>query len=102
MSSSSPAAAPAGIPPTIVIGGANPAVIHVGDTYADLGATITAPEADKNLGLKYFLNGRLVSNIVLDSSNVATDTIDYLATNQLGLTPSEPALSSSRPRALRQ
>ena len=53
-------------PPVIQINGDNPAVIHIGDTYADLGATITGPQADLNLGIKTFLNGRLVSNIVLE------------------------------------
>jgi hypothetical protein len=77
---------PAGVPPTIVIAGANPAIIHVGDTYADLGATITGPKADLNLGLKYFLKGALVSDIVLDTSKVATDTIQYVATDAVGLT----------------
>jgi Domain of unknown function (DUF5011) len=66
--------------------GRSPAIIHLGDTYADLGATITAPDADKNLGLKYFLNGTLVSNIVIDTSKVATDTIDYVVTDPAGLT----------------
>ena len=36
---------------------------------------------DQNFGLKYFLNGALVSNIVIDTSTVATDTIDYVATD---------------------
>jgi hypothetical protein len=73
-------------PPTIAINGDNPAIIQVGDTYADLGATITGPQADLNLGIKTFLNGQLVSNIVLDTSTEATDTIDYVATDQSGLT----------------
>ena len=42
--------------------------------------------ADLNLGIKTFLNGTLVSNIVLDTSAVATDTIDYVATDTAGLT----------------
>jgi hypothetical protein len=58
----------------------NPAIIHVGDSYADLGAIITEPQVDLNLGIKTFLNGTLVSNIVIDTSQVATDTIDYVAT----------------------
>ena len=33
-------------PPVIAINGENPATITVGSTYADLGATITAPQAD--------------------------------------------------------
>jgi Domain of unknown function (DUF5011) len=64
----------------------NPDHIQVGDTYADLGATITGPQADLNLGIKTFLNGALVSNIVIDTSAATTDTIDYVATDQTGLT----------------
>jgi hypothetical protein len=41
---------------------------------------------DSNLGLKYFLNGALVSNIVIDISAAATDTIDYVATDTYGNT----------------
>jgi hypothetical protein len=81
-----PASTTASTPPTIQINGDNPAIIHVGDTYADLGATITGPQADLNLGIKTFLNGTLVSNIVVDTSQVATDTIDYIATDSAGLT----------------
>jgi hypothetical protein len=33
-----------------------------------------------------FLNGTLVSNIVIDTSAVATDTIDYVAADNDGLT----------------
>jgi hypothetical protein len=85
---STPPAA-AGEPPVIQINGDNPAIIHVGDSYRDLGATITGPtDADKNLGLKYFLNGTLVSDIVLDTTQVATDTVQYVATDPTGLTAS--------------
>jgi hypothetical protein len=77
-------------PPTITINGANPAVIQVGSSYADLGATVSDTGAgqagDANLGYKTFLNGTLVSNIVIDTSEVATDTIDYIATDSTGLT----------------
>jgi hypothetical protein len=107
---------PTGAPPTIHINGDNPAIIHVGDSYADLGATITGTtEADRNLGIKYFLNGQLVSNIVLDASKAATDTIDYVAPDPNGLTatstrtviieaaalpsPPPPAVASSTPAA---
>jgi hypothetical protein len=41
---------------------------------------------DTNLGYQTFLNGTLVSNIVIDTSQVATDTIDYVATDNNGLT----------------
>jgi hypothetical protein len=77
-------------PPTITINGDNPAIVTVGDSYADLGATVsdTGPgqAGDANLGYQTFLNGTLVSNIVLDTSQVATDTIDYVATDTAGLT----------------
>jgi len=77
--------APDTTPPTITIAGDNPATIHIGDTYNDLGASVT-DNVDQNLGLKYFLNGALVSNIVIDTSAAATDTIDYVATDQAGNT----------------
>ena len=68
----------------------NPAIVQVGDSYADLGATVsdTGPgqAGDTNLGFKTFLNGSLVSNIAIDTSQVATDTIDYVATDSDGLT----------------
>jgi hypothetical protein len=77
-------------PPTITINGDNPAIISVGDSYADLGATVTdtgsGQAGDTNLGLTTFLNGTLVSNIDIDTSEVATDTIDYVATDTDGLT----------------
>ena len=41
---------------------------------------------DTDLGITTFLNGMLVSNIVIDTSEVATDTIDYVATDTDRLT----------------
>jgi hypothetical protein len=77
-------------PPTITITGDNSAIIEVGDSYADLGATVSDTEpgqaADTNLGYKTFLNGTLASNIVIDTSAPATDTIDYVATDGAGNT----------------
>ena len=77
-------------PPTITINGDNPALIEVGDSYADLGATVsdTGPgqAGNTNLGYQTFLNGALVSSIAIDTSQAATDTIDYVATDQSGLT----------------
>jgi hypothetical protein len=49
-------------PPVITINGDNPAHIHVGDTYSDLGATVT-DNVDHNLGIKTYLNGTPVSDI---------------------------------------
>jgi hypothetical protein len=72
-------------PPSINIQGRNPATINVGDTYTDLGAIVTDNQAH-DLGYKTFLNCRLVSNIIIDTSAVATDTIDYVATDMWGNT----------------
>lgn len=41
---------------------------------------------DQNLGYKTFLNGAPVSDIMIDASAAATDTIDYVATNNTGNT----------------
>jgi hypothetical protein len=41
---------------------------------------------DTDLGHQTFLNGTLVSNIAIDTSQVATDTIDYVAIDENGLT----------------
>jgi Chaperone of endosialidase/Domain of unknown function (DUF5011) len=75
-----------GTPPVIQINGANPATITIGDTYNDLGATITGPAADLNLGIATYLNGTLVPSITIDTSQAATDTIDYVAIDMAGLT----------------
>jgi hypothetical protein len=93
-------------PPTITINGDNPAIITIGDSYADLGATVTDTDpgqaGDTNLGYQTFLNGTLVSSIAIDTSQVATDTIDYVATDTDDLTATstrtviiEPVASST-------
>jgi hypothetical protein len=96
-----------GTPPVIQVTGDNPAIIRVGDTYADLGATIAGPQADLNLGIKMFLNGTLVSTIVLNTSSVATDTIDLTVTSTRTILSSgllnrshEPARSRAPPHPL--
>ena len=77
-----PSPAASSTPPVISINGANPAHIHVGDVYNDLGATITGPtQADTNLGLHLFLDGAAVPSVTIDTSAPATDTIDYVATD---------------------
>jgi trimeric autotransporter adhesin len=77
-------------PPTVTIDGDNPAVIDLGDSYADLGASVNdtglGQAGETNLSYKTFLNGALVSNIVIDTSAVAIDTIDYVATDSYGNT----------------
>jgi Chaperone of endosialidase/Domain of unknown function (DUF5011) len=73
-------------PPVIQINGDNPAIVQVGETYNDLGATITGPQADLKLGVETYVNGVEMDPVQLDTSQVATDTIDYVATDQNGLT----------------
>jgi hypothetical protein len=72
--------------PVIAISGDNPAIIHIGDTYSDLGATITGPQADLNLGIATFVNGAAMTPVLVDTSQAATDTIDYVVSDQNGLT----------------
>jgi hypothetical protein len=73
-------------PPVIAINGDNPAIIQVGATYTDLGATITGPQQDLNLGITRYVNGTEMNPIQIDTSAAATDTIAYVATDQSGLT----------------
>jgi Domain of unknown function (DUF5011) len=77
-------------PPVLQVNGDNPAIIQVGATYTDLGATITGPQADTppagGLGIKTYINGSPMNPVQIDTSALATDTIDYIATDQSGLT----------------
>jgi hypothetical protein len=65
----------------------NPATIQVGDTYNDLGATITGPTAtDKNLGIKVSVDGRATTTpdqVPIDTTQLGTHTILYSATDIL-------------------
>jgi hypothetical protein len=60
--------------------------IHVGATYNDLGAQITGPQADLNLGIKTYVNGAPMNPIHIDTTQAATDTIQYVVTDSAGLT----------------
>jgi Chaperone of endosialidase/Domain of unknown function (DUF5011) len=73
-------------PPVLQVNGDNPAIIQVGATYTDLGATITGPTADLNLGITTYVNGVLTDPVQVDTSTAATDTIAYVATDSAGLT----------------
>jgi hypothetical protein len=72
-------------PPSINIQGSNPANISVGDTYTDLGAIVTDNQRH-DLSYRTFINGVLSGNILIDTSQAATDTIDYVATDTWGNT----------------
>jgi hypothetical protein len=76
------------VAPAIAINGANPANLTVGDTYADLGATITGPTGDTNLGITTLLDGATTTSITLDTSAAGTHTILYIVTDPAGLTGS--------------
>jgi hypothetical protein len=57
-----------------------------GTTYNDLGPQITGPQADLNLGITTYVNGAPMNPIQIDTSTVATDTIQYVVTDSVGLT----------------
>ncbi|MDO8466777.1 MAG: DUF5011 domain-containing protein, partial [bacterium] len=64
--------------PVININGNNPARIELGETYNDLGATVTDDE-DNNLGVQ-------VSGAEINTSEIGTSTITYTATDNDGNT----------------
>jgi hypothetical protein len=51
---------------------------------------------EQNLGPKTFVNGKLVSDIVIDTSAAATDTIDYVATDNVGNTATSTRTAITR------
>jgi hypothetical protein len=87
---------------SINIQGGNPATINVGDTYTDLGAIVTGNQGH-DLSYRTFINGVQSGNILIDTTQVATDTIDYVATDTWGNTSTSTrmviieAASSSSP-----
>jgi hypothetical protein len=70
-------------PPVITILGNNPANVTVGDTYADLGATVT-DNVDQNLGIHIYMNGEEVQTVVIDTSAPGTFEITYQTTDTAG------------------
>ena len=74
--------------PVLSVIGDDPAHIGVGDSYTDLGATITGPQADLNLGIQASVDGgatTTASTITIDTSSGGTHTIVYSATDGNGL-----------------
>jgi len=63
----------------------NAATINVGDAYSDLGAIVHDNQGN-DLSYRTFINGVLSGNILIDTSQAATDTIDYDATDTWGNT----------------
>jgi hypothetical protein len=58
----------------------------VGATYADLGALITGPQSDLNLGIHTFVDGIATDPVVIETTSSGTHSIDYVVTDQNGLT----------------
>lgn len=78
----------ASTPPVIKINGDDPATIQIGNTYSDLGASITGPTADLNLGIWASVDGATstpAADLWLDTSSAGTHKITYSATDQNGL-----------------
>jgi hypothetical protein len=90
-SSTSPASStfspttPDTIPPIITLNGANPAHLHIGDTYSDLGATVT-DNVDQNIGVHAFVGSTPIEQAVIDTSTTTTYHINYVATDSAGNT----------------
>ena len=75
--------------PQISVQGNNPASVTVGSVYNDLGATITAPVADLNLGINANVDGGPTTTpdqIQIDTTTPGTHTILYTVTDSQGLT----------------
>ncbi len=86
------------MPPVIQVNGDNPATINVGDTYADLGATITGPAADLNLGIATYLNGIPTGplTVAIDQSGLtATSPRTVQATASAGQATTTAAATST-------
>ncbi len=69
-------------PPVIQVSGDNPAIVQVGPTYNDLGATITVPQQDLNLGMEASVDGGATTTpdqISVDTSEAGAHTILYRA-----------------------
>ena len=83
--SQSASAASTDIPRAVIsIEGNNPATIHVGDAYVDLGATITGPKNDLNLGIRMIVDGVQTDDVTLDTSMPAEHTITYRVIDAIG------------------
>ena len=72
-------------PSVITINGNNPAVVNVGDTYIDLGASVS-DNVDQNLGIKAFVGTTSIELASIDTSEPKTYHIYYVATDNTGNT----------------
>jgi hypothetical protein len=60
--------------------------VDSGDSYADLGATITGPQQDLNLGIHLYVDGAPTDTVQLGTTTPGTHSINYVATDTSGLT----------------
>jgi len=75
-------------PPTLELVGEATSTLYIGETYIDLGATITAPSGALNLGVHATLDGGATTTpeqISIDTSTAGNHSIIYSATDQGGL-----------------
>jgi hypothetical protein len=68
----------------IQIQGNNPATIQVGDVYADLGAVITGPAEDTNLGIDTLVDGLKSDTVTIDTSFPAEHVVTYRVIDKAG------------------
>ena len=71
-------------PPQLEVEGNNPATISVGNVYNDLGAIITGPQQDLNLGIDLSVDGQKASAVQIDTSAPGDHTIVYTVVDGRG------------------
>lgn len=72
-------------PPVITINGNNPAYLSIGDTYSDLGATVT-DNVDLNLSYQVFVGSTRIDQANIDTSEPNEWHVHYVATDNAGNT----------------
>lgn len=70
-------------PPTLQILGNNPARIMQGNTYSDLGVVVT-DNVNRNLGAQYYVNGKHVLEVQINTQEPGEWVIRYEAIDQAG------------------
>lgn len=70
-------------PPTLQILGNNPARIMQGNTYSDLGVVVT-DNVNRDLGAQYYVNGKHVLEVQINTQEPGEWVIRYEATDQAG------------------
>jgi hypothetical protein len=71
------------LPPTIQILGENPVRVLKGETYVDLGAVAYDSE-DRQATIEIFVDGVVVTNVVIDTGETGEHTVTYRAIDSVG------------------